>query len=147
MFSYWLQYSSKCCVLCAFFAEHLLCCGEYCKIKLMDCITFNKDIDEFIRGELCDEELNAFLLHLKGCKSCEEELQVNYIVQEGMRRMNDRHASLNIASAYTHELVTDREYIVSRKRMIVVSDIFRTLVFWTVLAVAIVFVRVAFFPT
>lgn len=113
----------------------------------MDCITFNKDIDAFIKGELCDEELNAFLLHLKSCKSCEEELQVNYIVQEGMRRMNDRHASLNIASAYTHELLTNREYITSRKRMMIVSDIFRTLVFWTILAATIVFVRSTFFYT
>ena len=110
----------------------------------MDCITFNKDIDAFIKGELCDEELNSFLLHLKGCRNCEEELQVNYIVQEGMKRMNDRHASLNIAAAYAREIGDDCEYIASRKRMIVVSDIFRTLVFWTVLAVAVVFVRVAF---
>ena len=111
----------------------------------MDCITFNKDIDAFIKGELCDKELNAFLLHIKQCKSCEEELQVNYIVQEGMSRMNDRHASLNIASAYVHELTSNREYIASRKRMIVLADIFRTLIIWTILATTFVFLRVTFF--
>ena len=110
----------------------------------MDCITFNKDIDAFIKGELCDEELNAFLLHLKQCRSCEEELQVNYIVQEGMKRMNDRHASLNIAAAYGDELKDNNNYIASRKRMIVVSDIFRTLIIWTVAAVIFVFVRTVF---
>ena len=108
----------------------------------MDCIGFNKDIDAFIKGTLDDEELNGFLCHLDSCKSCEEELQVNYIVQEGMRRMNDRHASLNIASAYTHELTNNREYIAARKRMIVAADVFRTLLFWTVIAVAFVYIRV-----
>ena len=108
----------------------------------MDCIGFNKDIDAFIKGTLDDEELNGFLCHLDSCKSCEEELQVNYIVQEGMRRMNDRHASLNIASAYTHELTNNREYIAARKRMIVAADVFRTLLFGTVIAVAFVYIRV-----
>ncbi len=110
----------------------------------MDCITFNKDIDAFIKGTLNDEELNSFLEHLNGCRSCGEELEVNFIVQEGMKRMNDRSASLNLASAYRHELTNEREYIASRKRLIVLSDIFRTLLFWTLLAVSFVFLRVVF---
>lgn len=110
----------------------------------MDCITFNKDIDAFIREELNDEELNDFLNHLKTCKGCAEELEINYIVQEGMKRMNDRHASLNIASAYRHNLLNHREHIIYRKKMMVVADVFRTLTFWTIVGVCFVYFRIYF---
>ena len=110
----------------------------------MDCITFNKDIDAFIHDELNDDELNGFLNHLKTCKSCAEELEVNYIVQEGMLRMNDKSASLNLASAYRHEITNNKEYIASRKRSIVIANVFRTLIFWTLIAVTFVYLRVTF---
>lgn len=109
----------------------------------MDCITFNKDIDAFINGRLNDEELNSFLNHLHTCPSCAEELEINYIVQEGMIRMNDKTACLNLASAYRHELKNNQEYIASRKRMIILADVFRTLIFWTVIAVIVVYARVS----
>ncbi len=107
----------------------------------MDCITFTKDIDAFLHEQLTDEELNEFLNHQKTCKSCAEELEVTYIVQEGIVRLDDRNASLNLASAHRHNLKNNQEYMVTRKKMIVLSDIFRTLTFWTVIAVATVFLR------
>ena len=110
----------------------------------MDCITFNKDIDAFINERLDDEELNDFLNHLKTCAGCAEELEVNYIVKEGMVRLDDKKSGLNLASAHRHNLKNNQEYIASRKRLIILSDIFRTLSFWVVFAAAIVFLRTNF---
>ena len=108
----------------------------------MDCIQFNKDIKTFIDGELFDAELNDFLNHEKTCESCAEELEVNYIVQEGMRRLDDRKASLDLASAYKDNISANRQYMRSRKRLIAVSNVFRTLSFWTLVGTAFVFLRI-----
>ena len=108
----------------------------------MDCSTFNKDIDGFIGEKLNDEELNDFLNHLKTCKSCAEELEVNYIVHEGLIRLDDRNASMNLASAHRHNLENNREYIGLRRKLIVLSNVFRTLTFWVLCASAFVFLRI-----
>ncbi len=107
----------------------------------MDCITFSKDISAFLHEQLDDEELNDFLNHQKTCKSCAEELEVNYIVQEGIIRLDDKNASLNLASAHRHNLKNNQEYMSTRKKLIILSNIFRTLNFWTIAAVAFVFLR------
>ena len=59
----------------------------------MDCITFNKDIIAYLDGELGDEELNDFLHHLKTCEACAEELEINYIVREGVKLLNRKNSS------------------------------------------------------
>ena len=60
----------------------------------MDCITFNKEIDAFLNDRLDDEQLNAFLNHLKTCDSCCEELEINYIVHEAVIRLGKRIPAL-----------------------------------------------------
>ncbi len=108
----------------------------------MDCMTFNKDIDAFIHDRLDDDELNGFLNHLKTCRSCAEELEVNYIVQEGIVRLEDKHASLNLASAHRHNLKNYQEYMITRKRLMVLSNVFRTLTFWVLAGTVLVYIRI-----
>ena len=50
----------------------------------MDCLTFRKNINAYIGKSLPDDELNAFLQHLSSCEKCREELEINYIVSEGI---------------------------------------------------------------
>ena len=66
----------------------------------MDCITFNKDIVAYLDGELDDTELNDFLMHLETCKSCAEELEINYIVREGVKILDRKNSSYDLLSAF-----------------------------------------------
>lgn len=111
----------------------------------MDCITFNKEIDAFLNDRLDDEELNEFLNHLKSCSGCCEELEINYIVHEAMIRLGKNDSGFNLASAYRHELKNSQEYMEMRKRLMLVSFVFRTLTFWVLLGTLFVFFRVLFF--
>ena len=108
----------------------------------MDCVAFNRDIEAFIAEELDDETLNAFLNHLAVCPSCAEELEINYIVHEGIARMDKRHASLNLSSAFRHNLRNNQEYIAFRRKLMITADVFRTLSFWTLAATVFVFLRI-----
>lgn len=109
----------------------------------MDCLTFRKNINAYIADELTDDELNEFLGHLSSCEKCREELEINYIVNEGISLLdeNDRH-DYNISHAYEEALENDRRHI----RLIYVLRIFTysidTLVFWSVLFCALIFLRI-----
>ncbi|MDO4962211.1 MAG: zf-HC2 domain-containing protein [Eubacteriales bacterium] len=111
----------------------------------MDCITFNNDINAFIDGELEDEELNDFLNHLRSCKSCSEELEVNYIVHEGMNRLDSKNADFNLISSHRKYLEHNAGYIKRRKKLMIVSNVFRTVSFWVLIATAFVFIHTTFF--
>ena len=110
----------------------------------MDCITFNKEIDAFLNDRLDDEQLNAFLNHLKTCDSCREELEINYIVHEAVIRLGKKDSGFNLASAYRHELRNSQEYMEMRKRLMILSNVFRTLTFWALTGALFVFFRVFF---
>ncbi|HKM04144.1 MAG TPA: zf-HC2 domain-containing protein [Lachnospiraceae bacterium] len=55
----------------------------------MNCKESEKLIGQFIRNELEDKELELFVLHTKSCKSCMEELSIQYLVEEGMNRLEE----------------------------------------------------------
>lgn len=55
----------------------------------MNCKESEKLIGQFIRNELEDNELEFFVLHTKSCKFCMEELSIQYLVEEGMNRLED----------------------------------------------------------
>ena len=111
----------------------------------MDCITFNKDIDDYIRGELMDDELNDFINHLSVCPKCAEELEINYIVTEGTVRLDKKKADFNLKAAYNDNVISKKRYMSARKKLIRVSNVFRTLSFWAVVGAAFVFLRTIFF--
>ena len=110
----------------------------------MDCITFNKDIIAYLNGELEDAELNDFLHHLEKCKSCAEELEINYIVKEGVEILDRKNSSYNLSLAFKTNTEKSCEYIKHKKHMIRLSYVVQTITFWAVLASAFVFLRIMY---
>ena len=108
----------------------------------MDCIEFNGKINAYLKDELTDEELNEFLLHLRSCPKCNEELEINYIVNEGVRRLDREKADYNLSAAYTESTEASRHYLKVRKSMIRLSYIIGTLTFWSMLMVIFVYLRI-----
>lgn len=55
----------------------------------MDCKDAIKMIPEFLNDDLNSRELKGFMEHMEKCKDCKEELSIQFLVQEGMARLED----------------------------------------------------------
>ena len=51
----------------------------------MECREFEKRIPAFLDGTMDHRELEQFIDHRKLCDSCREELDIQFLVQEGMQ--------------------------------------------------------------
>lgn len=58
----------------------------------MDCKTAEKQIPDFIRGEMETHAAEQFLTHVKSCPSCKEELSIQFLVAVGLERLEDGEA-------------------------------------------------------
>lgn len=54
----------------------------------MTCEEAEKLVMPYIRDELTDNELEAFLEHVEGCGSCREELEIYFMVDVGLRQLD-----------------------------------------------------------
>lgn len=52
-----------------------------------ECKTFEKSIPGFLSDSLDNRSLEQFLDHLAGCKNCQDELSVQFLVAEGMNKL------------------------------------------------------------
>ena len=50
----------------------------------MDCKQIQKSIESFDKNELSMKEEEIFVDHMLGCKECQEELEIYYIVEYGL---------------------------------------------------------------
>ena len=55
----------------------------------MDCKEVIKMIPDFLNHKLNSRELRDFLDHIEECKECKEELSIQFLVQEGMARLEE----------------------------------------------------------
>lgn len=53
----------------------------------MDCKETEKMIPSFLEDDLETEDLRDFMEHMEGCKDCREELSIQFLVTEGMARL------------------------------------------------------------
>jgi hypothetical protein len=58
----------------------------------MDCKEFEKMIPNFINRRLDYFELKAFKEHFDSCANCKEELVIQFLVTEGIQRLEDGDA-------------------------------------------------------
>ena len=55
----------------------------------MDCKEYEKLIPEFIDKKLNYTMTKRFVEHLKSCPNCKEELNIQFLIEEGMARLED----------------------------------------------------------
>ena len=58
----------------------------------MNCKEFEKNIPDFISGKLGFLTLQEFGEHMEKCPGCKEELVIQFLVTEGMQRLEDGDA-------------------------------------------------------
>ncbi|WP_026526544.1 zf-HC2 domain-containing protein [Butyrivibrio sp. VCD2006] len=55
----------------------------------MDCKEFQRMIPDFLGDELDNYSLESFLNHIDSCKSCKEELTIQFLIETGIQRLED----------------------------------------------------------
>lgn len=73
-------------------------CSEVSRLDIwgekveIDCKGFEKLIPGFIAGDLDYPTLKSFSEHLERCTGCREELEIQFLVTEGMQRLEEGNA-------------------------------------------------------
>ncbi len=60
--------------------------------KKMDCKEFERLIPGFIKHRLDYQSLKRFFEHMEQCENCKEELDIQFLVTEGVQRLEDGRA-------------------------------------------------------
>ncbi len=63
----------------------------------------------YIHHELSDEVTEEFLEHIDGCENCREELEIYYIVEEGIRQLDGDTGNYNIKGDMEEDILESRQ--------------------------------------
>ena len=80
----------------------------------MDCKDEEKMIPVFLQDELDIKVLNQFIEHIDGCPECMEELSIQFLVAEGLERLEAGN-NFNLQKALTNRLLDARHQIKVRR--------------------------------
>lgn len=87
----------------------------------MTCIEAQKLMNGFINEELDIDTLEMFLVHIRGCDSCREDLEVYYTLFAGMKLLDeDKNISMNYQVDFERKLKRAEE-VVHKTRMRVIQ--------------------------
>ncbi len=100
----------------------------------MDCKEFEKLIPEFIDREMDFSTLNKFNDHMKSCENCKEELVIQFLVTEGIHRLEDGD-SFDLQKELEERLTESRRVIRRRNSFLYSFAILESLI---VLAIGLI---------
>lgn len=80
----------------------------------MTCKEAEKLIPVFIENQLNYRELERFIEHINGCPECMEEMSVQFLVAEGMKRLEDG-GSLELEDELKKLLTESKKAIIRHK--------------------------------
>ena len=108
--------------------------------KSMDCKEFNKLIPSFIEDTLEGKEAVRFLDHMNECEECREEVHIQYLVREGLARLEDG-SNFNLSGELNNKVDEYRRDLKHRKQALIVLYIFEGIaVIGAAFIIALVFV-------
>lgn len=82
----------------------------------MNCKDFEQMIPLYFQNELREEELKAFIEHMNSCDICKEELTIQYLLTEGMHRLEDGN-TLDVEKELTEKLKQSMHRLEIKKRL------------------------------
>ena len=62
----------------------------------MTCVEAEKMVVPYMKDELSPTELEDFLNHIKTCDNCREELEIHYIVDVGLKKLDEADGTYDI---------------------------------------------------
>lgn len=62
----------------------------------MTCMEAEKMVIPYIKDELSPTDLEDFLDHIECCENCMEELEIHYLVDEGLKKLDEADGTYDI---------------------------------------------------
>lgn len=94
-------------------------------------------IKPFIEGKIESEQLEGFLQHVEGCRECYEELDIMYIVSEGLQGLHsDSCASFDLTGMLAGRIAQSRRFLQTMKRRRAVLFLAQLLAYASLVAAA-----------
>ncbi len=90
----------------------------------MNCKEFEQMIPLYFHNELNEKELAIFAEHLESCASCKEELTIQYLITEGMQRLEDG-STLDVDKELSEKLVITRYYLRRKRHLHIIHTILK----------------------
>ena len=84
----------------------------------MDCKGASSRIPLYMDGKLDAEELETFIKHINSCPDCAEELEIHYIMLEGVRRLEKgEHIGVDYQAELKNQLKRQLSHIHRQRYM------------------------------
>ena len=106
----------------------------------MNCNEFEKMIPDYIDDKLDFMTLKQFSAHMKKCPGCREELQIQFLVTEGMQRLEEGDA-FDLQNELDRRLAESKHKVRFHESFLKVGAFLETLV---VIAIAGIIVWILF---
>jgi len=62
----------------------------------MTCMEAEKMVIPYINDELSPTDMENFLDHIEHCENCREELEIHYLVDEGLKKLDEAEGTYDI---------------------------------------------------
>ena len=76
----------------------------------MDCKEFNSLIQDFLNDRLSEMKLSEFLSHIEECEDCRDELRIQYLIYEGLARLEEGEGIK--LTAIASEIITTAAFVI-----------------------------------
>ena len=63
----------------------------------MTCMEAEKMVIPYINDQLSVTELEDFIEHIKTCENCREELEIHYMVDVGLKKLDEADVTFQVA--------------------------------------------------
>ena len=80
-------------------------------VRQMTCKEAQRLVIPYIRHQLDEETMEAFLDHIDGCEECREELEIYYTVEAGIRQLDSDTGHYNIKGDMEADIQASRQQI------------------------------------
>lgn len=104
----------------------------------MDCKEVQRNITAFLEEELHGKSAETFLDHISQCTECKEELSIQYLVREGMVRLEEG-GSFDLSKDL--DIMIEQSYKSIKKQRLAAIAIY-SMEFFAILAVVFILVLV-----
>ncbi len=77
----------------------------------MECREAERLVMPYIQDQLSGQELEDFLEHVEGCPGCQEELEIYFTVEVGLKQLEEESGSYNIKGEMEASLEASRQKV------------------------------------
>ena len=77
----------------------------------MKCREAERLVMPYIQGRLSGQELEDLLEHVEGCPGCQEELEIYFTVEVGLKQLEEESGSYNIKGEMEASLEASRQKV------------------------------------